>query len=61
MDTVKYCVLEDDTLCTGCHECDRCDLNPDKTCDNCMKCIQIEDADYAEVVIDEIMGEDDGE
>ena len=38
MTQVKMCVLEDKP-CNGCGECDRCDLNPVKTCDNCGKCI----------------------
>ncbi len=34
----KECVLYD-RPCTSCGECDICDLNPKKTCDNCGKCI----------------------
>lgn len=47
------CVLED-RLCTECGECDRCELNPDKICDNCCLCIE-SDADYAGIEIDEIL------
>ena len=35
----KQCVLYD-RECIGCGECDRCDLDPDKICDNCMKCVR---------------------
>lgn len=56
----KRCVLED-RLCTDCGECDRCDLNPAKRCDNCEKCLNIPDAEYFEIKIDEVMtGEDSG-
>lgn len=36
------CVLYD-RKCTGCGECDRCDLDPEKICDNCGKCLDIRD------------------
>ena len=48
----KMCVLED-RECTGCGECDRCDLNPDKICDNCMQCV-LNGAEYAGIEIDGI-------
>ena len=35
----KLCLLVDDKICNGCGECDRCDLDPEKLCDNCMKCM----------------------
>ena len=37
---------------------DRCDLDPDKICDNCMKCIT-GDAEYRAIVIDGIQLEDE--
>lgn len=40
----KQCVLYD-RECIDCGECQRCDLDPDKICDNCMKCV-MGDADY---------------
>ena len=50
------CVLYD-RECIGCGECDRCDLDPEKICDNCMKCINGE-AEYRSIAIDGIvMGE----
>ena len=42
--------------CIGCGECDRCDLNPDKICDNCMKCV-LGEAEYRAVSITEIQME----
>lgn len=38
----KECVLFD-RECIDCGQCDVCDLNPLKICDNCGKCI---DSDY---------------
>ncbi|MBQ2711980.1 MAG: hypothetical protein IJF71_01240 [Clostridia bacterium] len=35
---MKECVLYD-RACIDCGECDRCDLDPNKICDNCMKCV----------------------
>jgi len=54
----KYCVLEEGVLCTHCGECTRCDLDPNKECDNCMRCVK-SGADYLAVEVDEIIeGED---
>lgn len=36
---MKECVLQD-RKCTGCGECNLCDLDQTKTCDNCGKCIE---------------------
>ena len=48
----KKCVLYD-RECIGCGGCDRCDLNPEKICDNCMKCVQGE-SDYRAIMIENI-------
>ena len=53
----RQCVLYE-RECIGCGECDRCDLDPDKICDNCMKCVQ-SDADYAGINIDGIILDQD--
>lgn len=45
------CVLYD-RKCTGCLECEICDLDPDKVCDNCGKCIEMDDV--ASIKIDKI-------
>lgn len=52
MATVRACVLYD-RECIGCGECDRCDLDPEKICDNCMRCVQ-SDSDFKSVLIDGI-------
>jgi len=49
----KECVLYD-RECIGCGECDRCDLDPEKICDNCMKCVR-GDADYRGIAIDGVL------
>ena len=49
---VHTCVRYD-RECIGCGECDRCDLDPEKICDNCMKCIR-GDAEFRGIVIDGI-------
>lgn len=38
----KDCVLYD-RKCIGCMECETCDLDPNKICDNCGKCLDIRD------------------
>ena len=48
----KQCVLYD-RVCIGCRECDRCDLDPSKICDNCMKCIR-GDEEYRAIAVDDI-------
>ena len=45
------CVLYDRD-CIGCLECETCDLNPDKVCDNCGKCLDIQDV--ASIKIDKV-------
>lgn len=47
------CILED-RLCTECGECDCCELDSDKICDNCCKCIDSE-ADYLGIEVDDIL------
>jgi len=49
---MKKCILYD-RECIQCGECNMCDLDPQKVCDNCGKCIEI-NADYAEIQIDSI-------
>ena len=50
----KMCVLEE-RVCTNCGECNLCDLDKNKVCDSCGKCIQMPEAEYYEIKIDEIM------
>lgn len=49
----KQCVLYD-RVCTGCGECDVCDLDENKICDSCGKCI-MGDREYNEIKIDKII------
>lgn len=48
----KECVLYD-RECIGCMECEICDLDPNKICDNCGKCLDIRDD--AVIKIDKII------
>lgn len=50
----NICLLDDDKFCNECGECTRCDLNPEKLCDNCMACLNKSDAEYASIEIDEV-------
>ena len=49
----RPCVLYE-RECIGCGECNRCDLNPEKICDNCMKCVN-GNAEYRGIAINRIM------
>ena len=48
------CVLYD-RACVKCGECDRCDLDPQKICDNCMRCVRCGDADFRAIRVDGIL------
>lgn len=52
----QMCVLYD-RECIGCLECETCDLDPNKVCDNCGKCLNIQDD--AIIKIDGIILEDE--
>lgn len=53
----KPCVLYDHT-CIECGECDRCDLDPNKQCDNCGKCIDSGE-EYAKIQIEKLILDDE--
>jgi hypothetical protein len=53
----KACVLYD-RLCVDCGECDWCDLDPDKRCDNCKKCLG-EPKDYRAIRIDGLLTDEE--
>ena len=40
-----------DRECTNCGECERCDLDPDKICDNCCACLGEMPVDYAAIPV----------
>lgn len=50
---VKECILEPGKECTECGRCNLCDLDENKICDNCCRCLG--DADYSAVEITEII------
>ena len=50
----KRCVLYDRD-CINCMECEFCDLDPTKICDNCEKCLNPEGKKYNELKIDDII------
>ncbi len=49
---LRECVLENKP-CIECGECNVCDLDKNKICDNCEQCINI-DAEYNYIEVDEI-------
>ena len=55
----RRCVLYDRN-CIECGECNLCDLDPSKVCDNCKKCIGLDnnkDTQYRAIKIDGILDE----
>jgi len=53
----RRCVLYDRN-CIECGECNLCDLDPSKVCDNCKKCIGLDnnmDTQYRAIKIDGII------
>lgn len=54
----EKCVLYDRD-CIGCGECEFCDLDPTKICDNCGKCLEGYNLDYAAIKIDRVENGDD--
>lgn len=52
----KLCVLYD-RFCNDCGECNYCDLDANKICDNCCKCIG-DDNDYRAIKIDKVILDD---
>lgn len=55
----KQCVLYD-RLCSECGECELCDLDPNKKCDNCGRCIE-DGSDYSTVDVELINDNEDEE
>ena len=55
--TVLKCVLYERD-CIGCMECETCDLDPNKVCDNCGKCLDTlntNEKGFVEVPVDKII------
>lgn len=56
LEKARRCELYD-RECIGCMECEICDLNSNKICDNCGKCLDIRDD--AIIKIDKIITDDE--
>lgn len=57
---MKKCILyEDRSECISCMDC-RCDMDPEKVCDNCMQCVT-DGCDYRAISISGIMLEHEKE
>lgn len=55
----KKCIFNKESNCTNCGECDICDLDKNKICDSCGKCLKkTEDKEYRTLGIDTIIDED---
>ena len=57
----RMCILYD-RECIDCGECDRCDLDSEKICDNCMKCLSAGEADgieYRAIRIDGVLTDEE--
>lgn len=49
---MKQCILHKDQVCSDCGECDeRCELDPNKICDNCFRCLDEDTREYAQIPI----------
>lgn len=51
---MKKCILpgREGQICSDCGECDdRCQLDPAKICDNCFKCLDLPDQEYASIPV----------
>jgi len=46
-----------DMICTGCGECEVCDIDANKICDSCGKCLDIKDDEV--IKIDKIIMNED--
>lgn len=54
------CILNEGNECIHCGECNRCDLNPDKICDNCCACLEkidTEEQPFARIRVADIVVE----
>ena len=53
---MKKCILGLKAVCDDCGACeeDRCELDPNKLCDNCFKCLEITEG-YREIAIGRVL------
>lgn len=57
---MKRCISHEGRVCNDCGECDdRCELNPDKICDNCFRCLEEDSPAYAQIPISGVYLGDD--
>lgn len=58
---MKACLLGLKAVCDDCGACeeDRCDLDPNKLCDNCFKCLEITQS-YREIPIGRMLMDSSG-
>lgn len=54
---MKQCIIYD-RECIDCKECLMCDLDSSKVCDNCEKCLHLDDKEYNGIIIDEIIAKE---
>ncbi|GLC32677.1 hypothetical protein [Clostridium omnivorum] len=55
----KKCIFNKEIMCSDCGECDICDLDKNKICDNCGRCLENTDnKDYRTLDVDTIIDED---
>ena len=54
MHRYRDCILYE-RVCVECGECDRCDLDNDKLCDNCNQCMMTEGVDFRAIRIDGLL------
>jgi len=54
---MKQCVLHPEKTCNECNACNMCDLNPNKICDNCFQCLDLDGRDYVDIPISDIFTE----
>lgn len=53
------CILDPGHGCTECGQCDYCDLDPAKICDNCCRCLG--DAEYRGIEVTQIIDLEEGD
>lgn len=54
-----YCIFEEGKSCSDCGKCDICDLNPNRICNNCAKCLEKDGFDMRSITIDGIAQEEE--
>ncbi len=56
-DEKGMCIFDEASKCVACGECDLCDLDPNKICDNCGACLDqynTNEKGFIEIPIDKI-------